>query len=89
MRCDRLDMLFLRKTNQETRHSAWKTWEQVCSARMGSEVVDGASGGIAVASSIVGDVEDVGWRRAGSRGEGAWRVERQIALGHVSICNWY
>jgi hypothetical protein len=59
----------LRNTNQDTRHSAWKTWEQVCRASMGSGVDEGGMG-VAASSGVVRDV-DVGWRRAGSGGEGA------------------
>jgi hypothetical protein len=77
-----MGQVVLRKTNQDTRHSAWKAWEQVWSARIGSGS-DETGMGITASSAVVGDV-DAGCRRAGSGGEGACNVLRHIALVEVS-----
>lgn len=78
----------LRRTNQETRHSAWNSWPQLCSLRMASGSEE--SGVIEVAFAVGGRMAAssmVGWDciSAGPGGEGAWRAERHIALEVVSI----
>jgi hypothetical protein len=58
-----------RKTNHDTRHSAWKVWEHVRSFRMASVSLGGGVVGFVAASSTV-DVSD-GARSAASGGAGA------------------
>lgn len=71
-----------RNTNHDTRHSAWKVWEQLRSFRIASASVGGGVVGFVAASSTV-DVSD--WARsAASGGAGAWRAERHIALWWLS-----
>lgn len=90
-----MGQLVLRRMNHETRHSEWNSWPQTESLRIVSEsgrvgmvatVVAGVSvdwawsivdGGEGAAAS---EMEDVGESFAGSGGEGAWRVDRQMAL---------
>lgn len=64
------------------RHSAWNSWPQVLSLRIGSGVELLMEGGRVAASMVVASivVDVVVGRRAGSGGDGAWSVERHMAL---------
>jgi hypothetical protein len=48
---------------------------------MGSGADEGMGGCVAASSGVL---EFAGWRNAGSGGEGAWSVERHIAL-YISV----
>jgi hypothetical protein len=76
-----IGQLVLRRTNQETRHSAWNSWPQtrslrILSSSLAGTPVEGKHDGRA-ASSVTGVS---GLSFAGSGGAGACSVERHIAL---------
>lgn len=49
-----MGQLVLRRTNHDTRHSAWNSWEQTVSLRIGSEPDWGVEvGGVAVVVGLV------------------------------------
>jgi hypothetical protein len=74
-----MGQLVLRRTNHDTRHSAWNSWLHTFSLRISSGSVphrDFTDTALVASSETSGPVVSF----AGSGGEGAWRVERQIAL---------